>query len=957
MKLRLTVAAATLLAGGGLYFWLGTPEVSHDLEIQKRLLRKSARGTADDPIARERWEFERLKDPTTGRIPRGIRAKELSFASTLPTKESVARQTLAKGGQAQVFSWVKRGPHNVGGRTRALAVDVTNTSVLLGGGVSGGMWRSTDDGATWVKTTGSADIHSVTTVAQDTRSGKESTWYYGTGEGIGNSASKTGAFFNGAGAFKSSNGGASWTVLASTVGNSPVGAIDSFFDVVWRLAIDPSNTTQDEIYAATLLGVLRSTSGGTTGGATTPPTPSLGAFSNSGPYYTDVAVTSGGVVYAALSALALNGTFNATNKGIWRSIDGITWTEISSGVSGFPTQYSRIVIAVAPSNENIVYFLIEGTNGTNQINDHQLWKYTYITSDGSGLGGTWVNRGQNLPNESGLTGNAVFDTQGGYDMHLAVKPDDENFLLVGGVNLYRSTDAFATTSNWTRIGGYATKDTYASYTNQHADQHSGMFRPGSSSIFYSGHDGGISKTTNISASTVSWTLLNNGYITTQFYTLAIDHGTNGNNVIIGGTQDNGTWFTNNTTVTSAWASLFGGDGAYCAVADGRTSYYVSSQNGNMYRVILDANGNWINWANVQPTGGSNYSFINPFVLDPNNTNMMYLAGGDRVWRNTDLTAIPTGADNTTSVNWTALTNALLPLSGSGERISSLTVSKGGTANRVYIGSNAASLYKIEGANSGSPGLTDLTPTGFPSSGNVGCAAVNPNDADEVIAVFTNYGIPSLFASTNGGTSWTDVSSNLEENPNGTGSGPSCRWAAIVPTTQGKTYFVATSTGLYSATSLNGSSTVWSLEGASVIGNVVVDMIDFRASDGVVVVGTHGTGIYSSNILTSSPAPEIGIPTSFSLAQNFPNPFNPSTTIQYFLPERAKVRIAVFDLAGRELAVLTDREHNQGVHTVRWNARDTRNRPVSSGTYFYRMTAVGAGNEVLFSQAEKMTYVK
>jgi hypothetical protein len=104
-------------------------------------------------------------------------------------------------------------------------------------------------------------------------------------------------------------------------------------------------------------------------------------------------------------------------SGIWRSTDGTSWTNITP--SGFPSVYGRIVIGIAPSNENVAYFLVQGTNGTNgsdQINAHQFWKYSYLTGDGSGSNGTWVNRGVNLPNESGLSGNARFDSQGGYDM-------------------------------------------------------------------------------------------------------------------------------------------------------------------------------------------------------------------------------------------------------------------------------------------------------------------------------------------------------------------------------------------------------------------------------------------------------------------------------------------------------------------------------------------------------------
>ncbi|MEX1138540.1 MAG: FlgD immunoglobulin-like domain containing protein [Bacteroidota bacterium] len=957
MKIRVALASLILLSGISMVWWYGQSESEEEFATKVKLLRRSARGTADNPIAREQWEIERLKDPGTGRIPKGIRAKELAFAATIPTRESVILRDLQKGRSVQALTWAKRGPHNVGGRTRALAIDITNATTILGGGVSGGMWRSTDDGVNWVKTTGTSDIHSVTALAQDKRSGMESIWYYGTGEGVGNSASKSGAFFNGAGVFKSTNGGVSWSVLPSTVGTSPAGPIDSYFDIVYNLATDQSNSTDDEVYAATILGVHRSTNGGATWGAD----PVLGIFGATGSYFTDVQVTPGGVVYAALSALALDGSTNGNDKGIWRSIDGVTWTPISSGVAGFPSIYSRIVIGLAPSNANVAYFLIEGTNGTNgadQINDHQVWKYTYVSSDGSGAGGTWVNKGGSLPNAAGVAGNAMFDTQGSYDMLVQVKPDDENFVLIGGTNLYKTSNFSVATPTWVRMGGYAGPSNYAQYTNHHPDLHSGVFSPVNNSIYYSGHDGGISKTTDVTAGSVSWSFLNNGYVTSQFYTIAIDHATNGNDVVVGGLQDNGTWFTNSSTATAAWVDLLSGDGAFAAIADGRTSYYISSQSGNMYRVLLDANGTWTNYANIQPTGGSGYAFINPFVLDPNNTNMMYLAAGARVWRNSDLTAIPTGSDVTTTVNWTEFTNAVLPGSGVGELVRSLGVSKSGTANRLFIGSNATSVYRIDDAHTGIPTLTDVSGLNFPTlGGSVGCVAVNPGDANEVMAVFTNYGIPSLFHTTDGGASWTDVSANLEQNPDGTGNGPSCRWAAIIPGTGGTTYLVATSTGLYSAPSMNSSSTAWALEGSGVIGNVVVDMIDYRVGDGLVVVATHGNGVFSSNIVVSASTPEPTIPVAYGISQNYPNPFNPSTTISYTLPRQSRVNITVYDVAGREVSVLVDKNMNAGPQSVVWNARDRRGAGVSSGVYFYTIRATPFDGGEPFVRTEKMTYVK
>ena len=69
-----------------------------------------------------------------------------------------------------------------------MALDATNESIIIAGGVSGGMWKSVDGGSTWRKTTKPEQLHSVTALDQDTRTGHTSTYVYGTGELIGNSA-------------------------------------------------------------------------------------------------------------------------------------------------------------------------------------------------------------------------------------------------------------------------------------------------------------------------------------------------------------------------------------------------------------------------------------------------------------------------------------------------------------------------------------------------------------------------------------------------------------------------------------------------------------------------------------------------------------------------------------------------------------------------------------------------
>src|SRR5579883_1041004 len=138
--------------------------------------------TWDDPRESAQFELMRTRDPATGKIPQSMRHRELQFASHLPSRERESAN-LAKSGTAttQSQTWIRRGPFDVGGRTRALAVAVHDTNVILAGGVSGGMWRSTNGGSSWALATPPDSMPGISCIAQDTRTGHTNTWYCGTG--------------------------------------------------------------------------------------------------------------------------------------------------------------------------------------------------------------------------------------------------------------------------------------------------------------------------------------------------------------------------------------------------------------------------------------------------------------------------------------------------------------------------------------------------------------------------------------------------------------------------------------------------------------------------------------------------------------------------------------------------------------------------------------------------------
>ncbi|MBN8704105.1 MAG: T9SS type A sorting domain-containing protein [Bacteroidetes bacterium] len=848
---------------------------------------------------RKAYELERLVDPATGKIPAGIRAKELAYAATLPNDLMAASFKSMSSA-----SWINRGPYNVGGRTRAFAVDASNSSVLLAGSAAGGLWRSTNAGQNWNCVSDKSKNMAITCIAQDKRIGKTNVWYSGTGEAYGASPSGGGAYYLGNGIYKSIDGGVSWNLLSATSPNSPQ-SFNNYGELVWNVATNPADLTNDAVFAACVAGIYKSLDGGTTWTQTKGTSLSIGYS-----YFTDVQVTSTGVIYATLSS-------DGGQKGIWRSANnGANWTNITP--SNFPSVYDRIVIGISPADENQVWFLAHtpgfGAPDTNYLGDvewNSLWKYKYLSGTGAASGGLWNNYSQNLPSSFGVGPFDQFSAQGGYDLVVKVKPNDTNVVFIGGTNVYRSTNGFQDKTQIAYIGGYKPATNLPiveSYINHHPDQHVLEFLPGNPNVLYSAHDGGISVTQNCMASTVVWSSLSNSYITSMFYTVAIDHAMPNNPIVIGGLQDNGTQYTNSTNPQTLWTQSRGADGSYCAIADSQKMYYMSIQNGKMMKGTLNSNGNFQNFARIDPIGGKNYLFINPYTLDPNNNNIMYLAGGKNVWRNHDLSQIPLlNTWDSVQTNWTMFPDTV---AGNNVRVSAITACKV-PANRVYYGTTNRKVFRLDSANAGTPIPKDITGTAvngalFPT-GNVSCIAVDPRDGNKVMVAFSNYNVYSVFYSDNGGTTWTKAAGNLEQNVNGTGNGPSVRWLSIMPVGNKTVYWAATSTGLYATDTLMGTSTVWVQQATNEIGNMVCTMIDYRESDGLVVVATHAQGVFSANITsvndiyTAVDYQKQAHSNEFSVAV-FPNPTDGLCSV--FVQDIntiSEIEVSVFALDGKRVS--------------------------------------------------------
>ncbi len=882
-------------------------------------------GCAMLPFMAER-EWMKLRDPLTDEIPAGIRSRELAFASGLSVKETSRNQT-----------WNLRGPDNIGGRMLCIALDIDDEDHILAGSASGGMWHSMDGGQNWSKATSPDAEQSATCLVQDSRPGKHNIWYYGTGELL--STTKRNVSTNvrtigiGDGIFKSTDNGATWEPLPFTQGGSPA-FLDRVFQGVWKIVTDPVTTDKDIVYAACYGAIMRSEDGGASWNMV------LGDLENKS-FSTEITITSEGVLYAAMSSYCWS-IERPAKAGIWRSVDGIEWKNITP--PDFPEDYRVTRLAIAPSNENVMYIFSEFPspelspfNGVfNTVNT--FWKYTRQASADTGF---WEERTSNMPGGGNGNMNSFpnsFMVYGGYTFDMKVSPDNEEVVFLAAMNMFRSENGFADSLQTNFMGGYPFD--MDSLHALHPDQHGITFLPSDPSVLFMANDGGIYITYDCMADSADmfWNRLNNKLTTTQFYSVTIDHTGTTDDWILGGLQDNNWYYTVSDEPSAFWFNIdICFDGFAACVAPAWEYCIISAYSGNIWTTQFDTE---MHTKNIfpqlpdtllkfyNPIMGSNslFPFYQNFALDPNNYETFYLPTVTSIWRKDNLKAASYDT-NLRNVGWEHLSNVDV---GDASEISVISISKI-PANQLFYGTNLGRVYKLEDAHTGNSMPVEITGPTFPYYAFVACIDVDENNADNLVVVFSNYNVESIYSSKDGGITWTPAGGNLEENTGGTGSGPSIRWVKSLTYQGHKVWFAGTSVGLYSTTELQGDSTTWVREGATSIGSVLVDMIDARQTDGFIAVGTQGNGVYSTWYDPTAGIDDHSNIGSLQVGDIYPNPARSSVYIEIISENNQALEISLYDLSGKKAGTLYNGRLSSGQNNLTLNVNGFR-----SGSYLLRL---------------------
>jgi photosystem II stability/assembly factor-like uncharacterized protein len=480
-----------------------------------------------------------------------------------------------------------------------------------------------------------------------------------------------------------------------------------------------------------------------------------------------------------------------------------------------------------------------------------------------------------------------------------INPLNADQVICGGLNMERSTN-----------GGMS----FSSIFTSHVDQHAVAFSVSNPNFVVFGNDGGIDYSSNGGASWQESTQLP----ITQFYAGEIDNNNPG--TILGGTQDNGT---NRTTGSvGSWQNIYGGDGFYCLVDYTNSQrVYASSQNGGLGR---STNGGA---SFLGATSGLDLTYSNwmvPYVMDKNNPLILY-CGTYKIHKTTNGMA-----------SWTVISPDLA--NGHVQNLGTITtvdVSKS-DPNVIYCGTDDANVWVTVNGGSNWTKINSGLPFRW-----VTRVTIHPEQASICYVTLSGYKTDSsgahVFKTTNFGATWGSISSNLPNAPVND---------LIIDPAILSTLYIATDVGVMVSTN-DGAN--WSVYNSGIPSSIPCHDLTMHNATRKLVVWTHGRSAYSTSMSPLGITPVNEIPVNYGLMQNFPNPFNPVTTIRYSIPASSRaerVSLVVFDVTGKLAAVLVQTEQNPGVYEVSFDAGN-----LSSGVYFYRLTSG------TFSETRKMLLVK
>ncbi|MES2776099.1 MAG: 3-coathanger stack domain-containing protein [Bacteroidota bacterium] len=641
--------------------------------------------------------------------------------------------------------------HNSGlGRVNCIAFHPTDVNTIYMGTPAGGLWKSTNGGTTWIPRTDMLPTLGVSGIVVNWANGNDVFILTGDGDG-GDMAS--------IGVLRSTDGGLNW----DRTGAFP-GVTDKNYQGS-KLVQHPSSS--QTLLAATSSGIFKTTNSGGTW--------TLVQSGN----FTDIEFKPGSpsIMYAARRSSSTP-FYRSTNT-------GDTWT--TAGITGVPTNASRIAIGVSANDPAYVYLMTGPVTSTNNFVG------VYRSFD-SGLD---FDTRATSPNILGYANDGNDDRhQTGYDLAIEVNPANVATVITGGINLWRSTGfgapgTFVNATQWNDQSGSTTQ-----YV--HADIHNLAYNPLNNRLYVCS-DGGVSYSDDHGS---TWTRLWTSMQTMQFYHMTgFDADVN---LLIGGTQDNGTNYRKSNT--NNYHHIEGADG-YSAVIDWSFSNRAFfSENDGLNRTDDGGSSAY----GIGPTSSGGWPTV---VQHPFSADTIYAGYSNGVWK----------SNNRGTSNWVNRGSA------------------GGTELHIAP-SNGQRLYACHGSavtrtpNGAISWESITTKPGYPTGANVTDIAFYPLNSNT--AVISNGGLndgAKVYRTSNFGDSWTNISYDLPNAP-----------ATAVAIDEGNNVYVGMDIGVFV---LKNGAELWTPFFNYLPKSPINDFIINQAA-GKIRAATYGRGVWETDLFTT-----------------------------------------------------------------------------------------------------------
>lgn len=593
---------------------------------------------------------------------------------------------------------------------------------------------------------------------------------------------------------------------------------------------------------------------------------------------TDIVINNVDTNYVYLAC----GNLNSPGTGLYRSSNAGTSFQKMSG--GLPNSWGgKAIYAMHKANPDIIYVSI---------------------GNGSATGaGTWLCKTTNKGTNWSIVNTTDYATyQGWYSHFVGVHPTNLNDVIAAGIDVFKSTNGGTTLdikSSWsvwdfgrTPIGGPEGPPNYS-----HADHHAIEYHPTNPNIFYMANDGGVFRSTD-GGNTFEG--CNGSYQTTQFY-MGASSANQDSMFSIGGMQDNATaWYDGDL----AWYRVIGGDGTGTGINwQNNNIVYGAAQNLQTFR----STDKGISFSGVTMGSGGTVGFLAPYILGISNSNIVY-SGRSIIHKSTNGTSGFTAQNGGVALNGT---NPPLAMGISYTNPDILYVSTSPISN-----SNV--MFRTTNGGTNFVNITNGLPNRYITD-----IAIDPANDQNVFVVASGFGSGHVFKSTNRGNNWIDITNGLPDLPTN---------AIVVDNLNSDIIYVGNDLGVYLTT--NGGTNWQSYNTGLPVGCVIYDINIVRLSRKLRIF-THGNGNFERKMYDGTVSVTGGneVINGYDLKQNYPNPFNPATTIEFSIPKSSFVKLVIYDICGREVEKIVNKEISPGSYRINWNAAS-----FPSGTYFYRLQA-------------------